>query len=129
MLPSVLKIIARVILDQTKTFVLDKDILLNYQSSFWGNHSTNLCLSFLTDKFSKGFDDGLLTWMILIDLYKQFDKIHHEILLQELKAIRFSESTLKWFKLFLSERIFFKNIEKKILERGHRGPFKDPCCF
>ena len=66
LLPSVLKIIERVIHDQINTFLLDEDILYNYQSGFRGNHSTNLCLSFLTDKILKGFNEGLLTGMILI---------------------------------------------------------------
>ena len=38
--------------------LLDEDILYNYQSGFQGNHSTNICLSFSTDKVFKGFDDG-----------------------------------------------------------------------
>ena len=86
----------------------------NHQSGFRGNHSTNLCLSFLTDKILKGFDEGLLTGMILIDLQKAFDTIDHEILLQKLKAIKFSESTIKWFKSYLSERIFLVNIKNKL---------------
>ena len=84
--------------------------IYNYQSGFRGNHSTNLCLSFLTDKVLKGFDKGLLTGMILIDLQKAFNTIDHEISLQKLKAIKFSESTVKWFKSYLSERIFLVNI-------------------
>ena len=90
----------------------------NHQSGFRGNHSTNLCLSFLTDKILKGFDEGLLTGMILIDLQKAFDTIDHEILLQKLKAIKFSESTIKWFKSYLSERIFLVNIENKLSDFG-----------
>ena len=85
MLPSILKIIKRSIHDQTNAFLSDEDILYNYQSGFRGNHSTNLCLPFLTDKVLKGFDEGLLTGMILIDLQKAFDTINHEILLQNLK--------------------------------------------
>ena len=77
--------------------LLDEDILYNYQSGFQGNHSTNICLSFSTDKVFKGFGDGLLTGIILIDLQKAFDTIDYEILLQKLTAIRFSESTMKWF--------------------------------
>ena len=50
LLPSISKIIERVIHDQTNAFLSDEDILYNYQSGFRGNHSTNLCLSFLTDK-------------------------------------------------------------------------------
>ena len=71
-------------------------------------------MSFLTDKILKGFDEGLLTGMILIDLQKAFNTIDHEILLQKLKAIKFSESTIKWFKSYFSERIFLVNIENKL---------------
>ena len=89
MLPSVSKIIESVIHGQTNAFLLDEDILYNYQSGFWANHSTNLCLSFSIDKVLKGFDEGLLTGMTWIDLLKAFDTIDHEILLQKLKAIKF----------------------------------------
>ena len=118
MLLSISKIIERVIYDQTNAFLSDEDILYNYQSGFRGNHSTNLCLSFLTDKILKGFDEGLLTGMILIDLQKAFDTIDHEILLQKLKAIKFSESTITWFKSYLSESIFLVNIENKLSDFG-----------
>ena len=94
----IIKIIERVIHDQTNVILSDEDILYNYQSGFRGNHSTNLCLSFLTDKILKEFDKGLLTGMILIDLQKEFDTIDHEILLQKLKALKLSESTIKCFK-------------------------------
>ena len=89
LLPSVSKIIESVIHGQTNAFLLDEDILYNYQSGFWANHSTNLCLSFSIDKVLKGFDEGLLTGMTWIDLLKAFDTIDHEILLQKLKAIKF----------------------------------------
>ena len=75
-------------------------------------------MSFLTDKILKEFDEGLLTGMILIDLQKAFDTIDHQILLRKLKAIKFSESTIKWFKLYLSERIFLVNIENKLSDFG-----------
>ena len=59
LLPSILKVIERVIHDQKNVFLLDENLLYNYQSSFRGNHSANLCLPFLTDKILKGFDEGL----------------------------------------------------------------------
>ena len=118
LIPSISKIIERVIHDQTNAFLSDKDILYNYQSGFRGNHATNLCLSFLTDKVLKRFDEGLLTGIILIDPQKAFDTIDHEILLQKRKAIKFSESTIKWFTSYLSERIFLGNIENKLSDFG-----------
>ena len=39
-------------------------------------------------------------------------------MLQKLKAIKFSESTIKWFKSYLSERIFLVNIENKLSDFG-----------
>ena len=91
LLPLISKIIEKVVHDQTNEFLSDNKILYNYQSEFRTNHSTNLCLSFLTDKILKGFDEGLLTGMILIDLQKAFDTINHEILLKKLEAIGFSD--------------------------------------
>ena len=75
-------------------------------------------MPYLTDKILKGFDEDLLTGMILIDLQKAFDTIDHEILLQKLKAIRFSKGTLQWFRSYLSERIFLVNIESKLSDFG-----------
>ena len=118
LLPVISKIIEKVVHDQTNAFLSDENILYNYQSGFRANHSTNLCLSFLTDKILKGFDEGLLTGMILIDLQKAFDTIDHEILLQKLKDIRFSKGTLQWFRSYLSERIFLVNIESKLSDFG-----------
>ena len=56
--------------------------------------------------------------MTLIDLQKAFGTIDHEILLQKLKVIKFSESTIKWFKSYLSERIFLVNIKNKLSDFG-----------
>ena len=118
LLPSISKIIERVIHGQTNAFLPDEDILYKYQLGSRGNHSTNLCLSFLTEKVLKRFDEGLLTRMILIDRQKEFDTIDHQILLQKLKVIKFSESTIKWFKTYLSEKILLVNIENKLSDFG-----------
>ena len=111
LLPLTSKVIERIVYDQVDNFLLRNNILYNYQSGFRKNHSTNLCLStVLNDKILKGFDEGLFTGMILIDLQKAFDTINHEILLGKLHAIGFSKKTLAWFKLYLSDRAFKVNI-------------------
>ena len=80
----------------------NNEILYNCQSGFRKNHSTDSCLRFLHDKILKGFDKGLMTSMILIDLKKAFDTIDHDILLKKLSAIDFSNHTICWFELYLS---------------------------
>ena len=75
--------------------VLDKhNILYKFQSRFWKIHSTDFCLSYLTDKISKSFDSGLLTIMILIDLQKAFDTVDHNILLQKMPLLEFSREAI-----------------------------------
>ena len=69
LLPSILKIIERVILTKQMRYYQMK--IYNYQSGFQGDHSKNLCLSFLTNKVLKGFDEGLFTRMILVDLHRR----------------------------------------------------------
>ena len=110
------KIFERVVLNQTEEFLSLNKVLYDYQSGFRKNHSTDTCLSFLNDKILKGFDDGLLTGMILIDLQKAFDTINHDMLLKKLNIIGFSDHTVEWFQSYLSNRKFTVNLENSFSE-------------
>ena len=118
LLPLISKILGKVAHDQANKFLSANKILYNYQSGFRTNHPTNLCLSFLTDKNLKGFDEGLLTRMILIDLQKAFETINHEILLKKLEAIGFSDQCIRWFRSYLYERLFSIEIENQLSDFG-----------
>ena len=49
----------------------NNNIFYEYQYGFRNNHSTDLFLSFLNDKILKGFDNGVYSGIILIDLQKR----------------------------------------------------------
>ena len=68
-------------------YLTENKILYKHQSEFRKNHSTDTCLSYLTDKILTGFD---LTGMILIHLQKAFDTMNHNILLKKMSLIGFS---------------------------------------
>ena len=110
LLPLISKVIEKVIHDQTSAFLNSRNLLYNYQSGFRKKHSTDFCLSFLNDKILKGFDQGLITGMILIDLQKAFDTIDHDILLQKLYAIGFSKHSVNWFRSYLTNRTYLVNL-------------------
>ena len=93
----------KVIHDQTQSFLNENDLLFKFQSGFRSHHSTDFCLSYLTDKIMS----GLCTGMILIDLQKAFDTIDHNILLNKMKFMGFSPETIKWFRSYLTDRFFF----------------------
>ena len=61
-------------------------MLYSYQSGFRANHSTDICLSQLTDMILNGVKNGKYTSMILIDLQKAFDTLDHKILLDKMKS-------------------------------------------
>ena len=121
MLPLISKVIEKVIHDQTSTFLNSSNLLNNYQPDFCKNHCTDYCLSFLNDKILKGFDQGLKTGMILIDLQKAFDPIDHGILLQKLYAIGFSKHSVNWIRSYLINRTFLVNLGMHFLN-AHMCP-------
>ena len=83
MLPIISRVIKKVIQNQISGFLNSKIFLYTCQSGFRKNHSTDFCLSYLNGKILKGFDKGLMTGMILIDLQKAFETIDQDILLQK----------------------------------------------
>ena len=94
-------------------YLTGNNILYKYQSGFCKNHSTETSPSYLANKIMAGFDSGLLTGMILIDLQKAFHTINHDILLKKMVSLGFSNHSIKWFQLYLSDRSFRVNINSK----------------
>ena len=76
-------------------------------------HSTDFCLSYLSDKIWSGFDFGFLTGMILIDLQKTFDTKDYYILLKDLPSHWFSNELIDWFRSYPSSRKFQVNNHEK----------------
>ena len=113
LLPLISKIFEKIVHDQMIDYLAQYNILYKYQSGFRTKHSTDLCLSYLNDKILKGFDNGLFTGMILIDLQKAIDTIDHKILLEKSKAIGFCDNTVNWFLLYLNDWAFLVSIENK----------------
>ena len=93
---------------------MTNNILYKFQLEFPKNHSTDFCLSCLPDKISKGFDAGLFTRVILIDLRKAFDTIDHNIPLLKMPSLGFSREAIDWYQSYLSSRKFRVNVLDKL---------------
>ena len=103
--------------DQVQNYCNGNNIF-SFQSGFHGKHSTDTCLTYLHDKIIKGFDEGLLTGMITIDLQKAFDTIDHEILLSKMPLLGFSNNTIEWFHSYLSNRTFHVSLNSYMSSAG-----------
>ena len=67
LLPLISEVIEKDIHDQASAFLNSRNLLYKYQSSFHKNHSADFCRSFLNDQIPKGFNQVLITGMILIN--------------------------------------------------------------
>ena len=54
----------------------------------------------------------------MADLQKSFDNINQEVLLQNLKAIKFLEQIIQWFRSYICGRIFLVETENKLSDFG-----------
>ena len=129
LLPLISKIIERIIHDQTQVFLDENKILFTYQSGFRKHYSTYTCLSYLADRVRNGFEKGSLTGMILIDLQKAFDTIDHKILTEKMSCLGFAESTVRWYKSYITKRCFIVNVGNDFSSPGKlcvvflKGPY------
>ena len=108
------KELERIVHEQTIDFLDKHNILCKFQSGFGKDNSTDFRLSYVTDKITKGFDSGLLTGMILIDLQKAFDTIDHNILLLKMPSLGFSSEVIDWYKSYLSKLAWYPNLNKRL---------------
>ena len=104
LLSAISKICERVVLNQLTDYLVLHKRLSKHQSGNKKFHSTETLNIFITDAILESMDNKHLTALLLLDLSKAFDSIEHCILLQKLRLIGVSKSTLEWFKSYLSDR-------------------------
>ena len=97
----------------------DNNSFYKYQFGFRSNHLTDLFLSFLNNKILKGFDNGMCTGMILIDLQKAFDTINHKILFDKLLPIDFLRNTISWYGSYLAQCHFTVEFSNRVSKFVH----------
>ena len=88
-------IIEKKFYEQIDSYLAEQNILFDFQSGVRKAHSTDTCLLYLTDFIGKEVDKGNFCGMVLIDLQKAFDTVQSDILVNKLKALGFSGSSLQ----------------------------------
>ena len=101
-LPIISKILERAIYVQIEAYLKEKELLYEYQSGFRKSHSTDSCLTNLSDYIRVLISEGKYVGMVLLDLQKAFDTVDHDILCKKLEAMGLDETD--WFKSYLGGR-------------------------
>ena len=111
------KILEKTVHKQLENYLKSEKLLYDYQSGFRNSYSIDSCVTHLTDQIRFDMDKGNYTGMVMIDLQKDFDTVHRDILLNKLKAIGLDDLSTYWFSSYLKNR--FKKTEVD-------GIFSDP---
>ena len=94
----------KIVHDQLYNYLNENNLLTNCQSGFRSLHSTLTALIETMNNWSVNIDDGLLNGVVFIDLQKAFDTTDRSILVRKLCNYEIDQSSLGWFKSYLSDR-------------------------
>lgn len=112
-LPTLSKIVERVLDWQIKGYINDKGILPETQSGFRKNHSCTTALTKVIDDTFTAVDRGELTALVLLDYSKAFDRINYKLLTAILKYIGFSQMAIKLIENYLIGRTQAVRLKEK----------------
>ena len=106
LLPVCGKVFERLIFNSLYQFVEEHNLLSIHQSGFRSNDSCINQLLFIVPTLCKDFDayPALDARGVFLDMSKAFDKFWHERLIYKLKSMGVSDSLLKLFQSFLTNK-------------------------
>lgn len=103
-LPTLSKVIERILESQVRDYVVHHNILPAVQSGFRRGYSCATALLKVVDDILEASDRGDLTALVLLDYSKAFDSLNHDLLLSILNYLGFDDDSLLLVKAYLSGR-------------------------
>lgn len=96
------KIIEKIVVNQLTSFLETNHLLSKEQHGFRQNLSTETALLKITNKIYENMDSKKISLLLLLDLSKAFDSVHHPTLMKKLAKVNVDSF---WFESYLSGRI------------------------
>ena len=99
LLPTLSKILEKVVAVQVLHFLTENNLLEQLQSGLKIKHSTGTALLKIMDDIFSAIDASEVCLMVLLEA---FDTVNHKLLLTKLMYMGFNDSALNWFGSYLS---------------------------
>ena len=110
-LPLLSKIIEKIVSRQIIEYLLFHNLFDEYKNAYRPGHSTETTLLKISDDILKYLDNSDSVQLILLDFSCAFDSLDHSILIDRIKSIGFTGSSLDWIISYLSNRTYSINIK------------------
>ena len=112
------KVLEKIVHDQVIQYLETSSLLNPSQSGFKKGHSTDSALLKVSGDLRKAMDNRLLSILVLYDFSNAFPSVHHDLLLSKLRWMGFSETSVAWFKAYLTgrlQKVLFNDLESCLL--------------
>ena len=105
-MPVLSKVVERVVHSQLNAHLHQLDFLYQQQYRFWRGHSTEQAITqlIMINWVLESMDEGKVTGLLFVDIFKAFDSLNHKVLLRKLNHLGVSERSLRWFRSYLADR-------------------------
>ena len=104
LLLTISKVLEKIVYQRTYTFLETTGQIYNSQYGFRSQHSCESAVSELVSEIVKGFQNGMYTAALFLDLSKAFDTLEHKVLLDKMYRYGIRGSSLNWFRSYLENR-------------------------
>ena len=106
--PVLSKILERLVLERTRSYLVENDLFPRFQSAYRPFHSTETAIKKIHIDILKAADDGKFNLLILLDLSSAFDLVNHNILINKLYLkFCFKGLVLEWYKSYLNNKCYY----------------------
>ena len=125
LLPIILKVFERIMLNQFKESLNQHQVLCSPQSGYRKGHSCVTILHKLQSDIQTSLKEGEMTLAVMVDYSKAFDTVTYSTLIKKLKVLKFSNSFIHSIIDYLSDRQQFVQIDDK-QSPNHHVKFRVP---
>ena len=98
LLITISKVLEKIVYQRTYTFLERTGQIYSSQYGFRSQHSCESAVSELVSEIVKGFQNGMDTAALFLDLSKAFDTLEHKVLLDKMYRYGIRGSSLDWFR-------------------------------